>query len=178
MFVFYDEIQYLKDWEVELKSIVDTYLNVKFIASGSAAAELKKRSDESGAGRFTDFSLPPLTFFEYIHLKGYSTLMTQVDYKWGNNMTKAYQSVDINRLNELFLDYINYGGYPEVVFSEKIRENPGQFVRHDIIDKVLLRDLPSLYGISDVQELNSLFTMIAYHSGVQFSTRSCLKSQG
>ena len=65
----------------------------------------------------------------------------------------------------LFIDYLNYGGYPEVVFSEEIRENPGQFIRHDIIDKVLLRDLPSLYGISDVQELNSLFTMIAYHSG-------------
>ena len=69
MYVFYDEIQYLKDWEVELKSMVDTYRNVKFVASGSAAAEIKKRSNESGAGRFTDFNLPPLTFYEYIHLR-------------------------------------------------------------------------------------------------------------
>ena len=46
-YVFFDEIQYLKDWEVNLKSLVDTYKNVKFIASGSAAAELKKRSNES-----------------------------------------------------------------------------------------------------------------------------------
>lgn len=50
---------------------------------------------------------------------------------------------------------INYGGYPEVVFSDKIREDPGQFIRHDIIYKVLLRDLPSIYGISDVQELET-----------------------
>lgn len=178
MFVFFDEIQYLKDWEVELKSLVDTYLNVKFIASGSAAAELKKRSDESGAGRFTDFNLPPLTFYEYIHLKGYTNLMMPVDYEWRGVTTKAYRSVDMDRLNELFLDYINYGGYPEVVFSEKIRENPGQFIRHDIIDKVLLRDLPSLYGISDVQELNSLFTMIAYHSGAQFSYEKLSKESG
>lgn len=64
MYVFYDEIQYLKEWEVALKSLVDTYCNVKFVASGSAAAELKKKSDESGAGRFTDFSLPPLLFYE------------------------------------------------------------------------------------------------------------------
>ena len=63
LYVFFDEIQYLKNWEVELKSMVDAYRNVKFIASGSAAAELKKRSNESGAGRFTDFHLPPLTFF-------------------------------------------------------------------------------------------------------------------
>jgi len=178
MFVFFDEVQYLKEWEVELKSLVDTYHNIKFIASGSAAAELKMRSNESGAGRFTDFNLPPLTFFEYIHLKGYSNLMVQSEYEWNKSIAKVYESIDIDKLNELFLDYINYGGYPEVVFSEKIRENPGQFIRHDIIDKVLLRDLPSLYGISDVQELNSLFTMIAYHSGAQFSYEKLSKESG
>ena len=169
MYVFYDEIQYLKDWEVELKSLVDSYLKIKFIASGSAAAELKKKSDESGAGRFTDFHLPPLTFYEYVHLKGYSDLCQIRDYSWSGAVTQIPRAIDITLLNNLFIDYINYGGYPEVVFSERIRENPGQFIRHDIIDKVLLRDLPSLYGISDVQELNSLFTMIAYHSGSQFT---------
>ena len=83
--------------------------------------------------------------------------------EWHGYDIMAYSSIDITKLNKLFIDYINYGGYPEVVFSQRIQENPGQFVRHDIIDKVLLRDLPSLYGITDVQELNSLFTMIAYH---------------
>lgn len=178
MYVFYDEIQYLKNWELELKSMVDVYRNCKFIASGSAAAELKKRSDESGAGRFTDFNLPPLTFYEYIHLKGYSNLMIPQTFRWSEAEVNAYSCIDIRKLNELFLDYINYGGYPEVVFSEKIRENPGQFIRHDIIDKVLLRDLPSLYGINDVQELNSLFTMIAYHSGSQFSYEKLSKESG
>lgn len=178
LYVFYDEIQYLKNWEVELKSMVDTYRNTKFIASGSAAAELKKRSDESGAGRFTDFNLPPLTFYEYIHLKEYSNIMIPISHDWANSPTSIYSCLDINKLNELFIDYINYGGYPEVVFSDKIRENPGQFIRHDIIDKVLLRDLPSLYGINDVQELNSLFTMIAYHSGAQFSYESLSKESG
>lgn len=178
MYVFYDEIQYLKRWEVDLKSLVDTYLNVKFVASGSAAAELKKRSDESGAGRFTDFNLPPLTFYEYIHLKGYSNIMLPGSLEWHGIETHIYHTIDIQLLNKLFIDYINYGGYPEVVFSEEIRENPGQFIRHDIIDKVLLRDLPSLYGISDVQELNSLFTMIAYHSGAQFSYEGLSKESG
>jgi len=178
LYVFIDEIQYMKNWEVELKSMVDTYRNVKFIASGSAAAELKKRSDESGAGRFTDFSLPPLTFYEYMHLKGYSNIMLRKNIQWGSGLGEVYSTIDVNRLNALFIDYINYGGYPEVVLSDKIRENPGQFIRHDIIDKVLLRDLPSLYGINDVQELNSLFTMIAYHSGVQFSYEKLSKESG
>lgn len=177
-YVFFDEIQYLKEWEVHLKSLVDTYRNVRFVASGSAAAELQKRSNESGAGRFTDFSLPPLTFYEYIHLKGYQHLLTRSGIGWHETKVGVDGTIDINRLNELFIDYINYGGYPEVVFSQKIRENPGQFIRHDIIDKVLLRDLPSLYGIQDVQELNSVFTMIAYHSGSQFSYETMSKESG
>jgi predicted AAA+ superfamily ATPase len=177
-YVFFDEIQYLKDWEVNLKSLVDTYKNVKFIASGSAAAELKRRSNESGAGRFTDFNLPPLTFYEYIHLKGYEQLMIPQKMLWKGEYIDSFRTIDIDKLNNLFIDYINYGGYPEVVFSQKIQENPGQFIRHDIIDKVLLRDLPSLYGIQDVQELNSLFTMIAYRSGSQFSYESMSKESG
>lgn len=177
-YVFFDEIQYLKDWEVNLKSLVDTYKNIKFIASGSAAAELKRRSNESGAGRFTDFNLPPLTFYEYIHLKGYEKLMIPQKMLWKGEHIDSFGTIDIDKLNKLFIDYINYGGYPEVVFSEKTQENPGQFIRHDIIDKVLLRDLPSLYGIQDVQELNSLFTMIAYRSGSQFSYESMSKESG
>ncbi len=177
-YVFFDEIQYLKDWEVHLKSLVDTYHNVRFVVSGSAAAELRKRSNESGAGRFTDFILPPLTFYEYIHLKNYQNLLIRQQMQWYGVDVDYYNSIDINRLNQLFIDYINYGGYPEVVFSDKIRENPGQFIRHDIIDKVLLRDLPSLYGIQDVQELNSVFTMIAYHSGEQFSYEAMSQESG
>jgi hypothetical protein len=177
-YVFFDEIQYLKDWEVHLKSLVDTYRNTRFVVSGSAAAELKKRSNESGAGRFTDFLLPPLTFYEYIHLKDYQNLLVPQQMQWYDTTTDFYNAIDIKRLNQLFIDYINYGGYPEVVFSDKIQENPGQFIRHDIIDKVLLRDLPSLYGIQDVQELNSVFTMIAYHSGDQFSYERMSKESG
>ena len=98
--------------------------------------------------------------------------------EWSKGPITGNTTIDIVKLNKLFIDYINYGGYPEVVFSQRIQENPGQFIRHDIIDKVLLRDLPSLYGITDVQELNSLFTMIAYHSGSQFSYEGLSKDSG
>ena len=168
-YVFYDEIQYLKDWEIHLKSLIDTYRSVKFIASGSAAAALKMKSNESGAGRFTDFMLPPLTFNEYIHLLNLNNIITKKTEDGDNPLSSFVDTLDIGLLNRHFIDYINYGGYPEIVFSEKMRQDPGQYIRHDIVDKVLLRDLPNLYGIQDTQELNRLFIYIAYHSGEEFS---------
>lgn len=87
-------------------------------------------------------------------------------------------TIDIDALNNLFINYINYGGYPEVVFYEKIRQNPGQYIKNDIIDKVLLRDFPSLYGISDIQELNRLFVHIAFRSGNEFSYESLSSESG
>ena len=174
-YIFYDEIQYLKGWENHLKSMVDSYRKVKFVASGSAAAALKMKSNESGAGRFTDFILPPLTFYEYIHLQGMERLIVE---KKEANETIPYDTVHIDELNRHFIDYINFGGYPEVVFSDKIRANLHQYIRHDIIDKVLLRDLPSLYGITDTQELNRLFVYIAYRSGSEFSYETMSQESG
>ena len=168
-YVIYDEIQYLKDWEIHLKSLVDSYHYAKFVASGSAAAALKLKSNESGAGRFTDFILPPLTFHEYINLKGLDDLIVADQKDWDGLDESYYKTINIDELNNHFIDYINFGGYPEVSLSAQIQANPGRYIRNDIIDKVLLRDLPSLYGIQDVQELNSLFTTIAYNSGNEFT---------
>ena len=168
-YVFFDEIQYLKDWERHLKVLVDSYPDTKFIVSGSAAAALKWHSTESGAGRFTDFMLPPLTFQEYIYLKKMTHLLYNGTIDYGGKTIPYYLAHDVKALNKEFVHYLNFGGYPEVVLSEKIQSDMGRYVKDDIVDKVLLRDLPSLYGIKDVQELNRFFTYIAYHTGNEFS---------
>ncbi len=169
-FIFFDEIQYLQKWEVQLKNLVDTYPNIKFIASGSAAAALKLKSDESGAGRFTDFMLPPLTFPEFIHFSGKDDLIVKTE-----TSSTEYEAKDINKLNEAFVEYINFGGYPEVVMNESIRNNMERFIQQDIIDKVLLRDLPFLYGINNMQELRRLFSLLAYNTGNELSPEALSK---
>ncbi len=167
LFVFFDEIQYLKGWEVHLKSLVDSYRGVRFVATGSAAAALKTKSAESGAGRFTEFVLPPLTFAEYLRfIDRESALIRPAGEERG---VPRFVAEDIHGLNEDFIDYLNFGGYPEAVFSEAVRSNPRRFIKSDIIDKVLLRDLPILYGITDIQELNSLFNTLAYNTGQELS---------
>jgi hypothetical protein len=54
----------------------------------------------------------------------------------------------------------------------------GRYVKSDIVDKVLLRDLPSIYGIRDVQELYRFFAYIAYNTGSEFSYETMSKDSG
>jgi predicted AAA+ superfamily ATPase len=174
-YLFFDEIQYLKDWERYLKTIVDRYPKAKCIVSGSAAAALRLKSTESGAGRFTDFLLPPLTFHEYLTLLGKNNIVSVVEHKYEGN---EFKTKNISSLNEKFVKYLNFGGYPEVIFSKEIQADPGRFIKSDIIDKVLLRDLPGLYGIKDIQELNYLFTTLAYNSANEISLNELSKGSG
>jgi hypothetical protein len=172
-FFFFDEIQYLKNWEVHLKAIVDRFPNLKCTVSGSAAAALKLKSHESGAGRFSDFLLPPLTFHEYLDLLDKNHLIVPSDSEFG-----FFSTNNIEELNENFIHYLNFGGYPEVIFSKEIQADPGRFIKNDIIDKVLLRDLPGLYGVQDIQELNYLFTTLAFNSSNEVSLEELSRGAG
>ncbi len=173
--VFFDEIQYRRDWEVELKDLVDSYPHIKFIASGSAAAALQLKSRESGAGRFSDFMLPPLTFYEFLLFLGEEERhIKKVPTKSG--VKPRYEILNIEGLNARFVDYLNWGGYPEAVTNPQIRQNAEQFIKNDIIDKVLLNDLPSLYGITKIQELKTLFGFLAYNAGNEASLENICQS--
>ncbi|MDR2012212.1 MAG: ATP-binding protein [Rhodanobacter sp.] len=161
-YLFFDEIQSHKDWEKYLKPLVDHRPDLRILVSGSAAAALKRQSTESGAGRFTDFLLPPLTFSEYLYLHPEPAAICEEE-------PGVYVLENIDHLNAQFVDYVNFGGYPELALSPIVRSNPARFVKSDIVDKVLLRDLPQLYGIKDIQELNSLFTLLAFNTAEEVS---------
>lgn len=158
LYFFIDETQYIKDWERHLKFLVDWNQECRFVVSGSAAAALRMKSLESGAGRFRDFFLPPLNYHEYLELKNIDT-------------------GDVETANRHFLDYINRGGFPEVSL-DRTSSNLKEFIETDVIDKVLLRDLPSLYGIRDVQELKRLFNMLAFNTSGELSMDPLSKHSG
>ncbi|MGB1109046.1 MAG: ATP-binding protein [Gammaproteobacteria bacterium] len=182
--VFFDEVQYLKDWEVHLKSLVDSFPAFRFVVTGSAAAALRLKSRESGAGRFTEVLLPPLTFAEYLDFVGVtqeviaSPTLKDLENLKAESIQLLLKAKDIDLLNKHFIAYVNAGGYPEAVLSEEIRANAASYIKSDIIDKVLLRDLPSLYGIDDIQELNRLFNTLAYNTGNELSLEGLSKDSG
>jgi len=143
----------------------------------SAAAALRLKSQESGAGRFSDFMLPPLTFYEFLNFLGEDeTLIESQAIDDGDR--HIYRVKNLESLNSRFIDYLNFGGYPEAVLNRSIRDNPEQFIRNDIIDKVLLKDLPSLYGIQEIQELNKLFSFLAYNAGNEASLENISQESG
>ncbi len=163
-YFFFDEIQYLKDWEIHLKSLVDKNRKSKFIASGSAAAALRMKSIESGAGRFTDYFLPPLTFSEYIDLNDYTDLLTETEVDFNGPM-RFYKSIDIEKFNAHFVDYINFGGFPEIALNSEKVKNPERIIQKDITDKVIMKDLPGLFGIENTLELQQFFNVLSYRTG-------------
>ena len=171
--IFLDEIQYLADWERHLKVFVDAHPEVRCVASGSAAAALRLKSAESGAGRFTDFLLPPLTFYEFLDLQDRTDLVERT-----SEGEVRIAGGDITELNRHFVEYVNFGGYPEAALSSTVRADPRRYIGADIVEKVLLRDLPSLYGIQDVQELNALFTTLAYNTAGEVSLEGLSQDSG
>jgi len=170
--IVFDEIQYLPDWQRHLKDLVDSYPNFKFVVTGSAAAALRLRSKESGAGRFSHFILPPLTFYEFLDFSGHDKALIepQVD--------GTFHIKNIDALNDKFIDYLNFGGYPEAVMNPTVRRDAEQYIRNDIVDKVLLKDLPSLYGIHEIPELNKLFSVLAYNAGNEASLENLSQTSG
>jgi uncharacterized protein len=171
LWIIFDEVQYLHQWEVHLKSLVDSFRNIRFLASGSGAAALRGKSLESGAGRFTEFMLPPLTFAEYLRFAGQEgALIREVNGR--PNSAASYVANDITALNQEFVNYLNFGGFPEAVMTPSVRANPARFLRQDVVEKVLLKDLPSLYGIGNVQELNQFFNVLAFNTGNEWNVEA------
>ena len=169
-YVFFDEIQYLPDWEVHLKSLTDTYREVQFVVSGSAAAALRLKSRESGAGRFTDFDLPPLTFHEYLNMRDRLSLIRPVTGSWNGKPIKRYDTPNVQALNQELVRYINWGSYPEIVNTPLTSKEASRYLKDDVVAKVLSRDLPNLYGITNPLELNRLLLTLAINTGGEVNT--------
>lgn len=166
-----DEIQYLADWERHLKAFVDAHPRVKCVVAGSAAPALGRRGIESGAGRFTDFTLPPLTFYEFLDLRDIDGLVE-------HEPDDCYRLTDIEGLNRHFIDYLDLGGYPELTSPSATGSDSSRRICADIVDRALLRDIPSLYGIRDTQELNSLFATLACNTAGEVSLEDLSRGSG
>lgn len=161
VYYFFDEIQYASDWDVWLKTIYDMQPETKVIATGSASPVLSKGSRESGVGRWTVIQVPTLSFYEYCALIGIEIPDLDPTLKPTQliRYTQQERMQIMNKLSGLqnhFNRYLQVGGFPELAIADD-DTFAQQIMREDVVDKVLKRDLPSLYSIRNATELERIF---------------------
>lgn len=164
-----DEIQYTADWASWLKWLVDQHPRFRVVATGSATARLEMEGAEPGVGRWVSVPVPPLSFFEYVALRGLS--LPEVDdldreFLWLRPLDQraALRLVEQTRvLKAHFQRYLLLGGFPEIALLDD--PDTLDLLRVDVVDRVLKRDMVALFNVRNVLELERLFVYLCLHTG-------------
>lgn len=161
VYYFFDEIQYAQDWDRWLKIIYDTQPDTRVVATGSASPVLMKGSRESGAGRWSVIQVPTMSFYEYCELLDLDRPEIPEDMKITTLLHKTQIErtqimLQLSKIQNHFMRYLQVGGFPELALADNDLMAQ-QIMREDVVDKVLKRDLPSLYSIRNATELERIF---------------------
>lgn len=161
VYYFFDEIQYAQDWDKWLKTIYDMQPDTQVVATGSASPALIKGNQESGAGRWTVIQVPTMSFYEYCELLDLERPELPKNLKMTQmlNMTQPERTqimLQLSKVQNHFNRYLQVGGFPELALADN-DIMAQQIMREDVVDKVLKRDLPSLYNIRNATELERIF---------------------
>lgn len=179
VYYFFDEIQYAQDWDKWLKTIYDMNPDTKIVATGSASPALMKGSTESGAGRWSVISVPTLSFYEYCELIGvnkpdFDEKLKVTSFLKKDRIEQTEIMVKLSDIQKHFARYLQVGGFPELALSDN-DVLAQQIMREDVVDKVLKRDLPSLYNIRNSTELERIFLYLCNVSSEIVSIDSVAK---
>lgn len=161
VYYFFDEIQYATDWDRWLKTIYDMQPNTIMVATGSASPALMKGSSESGAGRWSVIQVPTLSFYEYCALIGIEDISIDASIRPTGFISMTQQQrtelmIKLSAIQNHFIRYLQVGGFPELALAHNDLMAQ-QVMREDVVDKVLKRDLPSLYNLRNATELERIF---------------------
>lgn len=161
VYYFFDEIQYVQEWDRWLKIIYDSQPEIKMIATGSASPALVKGSTESGTGRWKTIPVPTLSFYEYCALRNVETPDIPAHIRPTGMLSMSQQErnslmIKLSVVQNQFSRYLTVGGFPELALAND-DFMAQQIMREDVVDKVLKRDLPSLYGLRNATELERIF---------------------
>jgi uncharacterized protein len=162
--IFIDEIQYLNNPTNFLKYIYDEYKGfIKIIATSSSSFYIDNKFKDSLLGRKRIFNLYTLTFREFLNLKNEVDLINK----------DKFSMMDYKKIENLFSEYITYGGYPAVVNAKNIEEK-----------KLILQEIGLDYIKKDIFESKlqsqekyySILRIIANNVGSLFNANDISKT--
>ena len=151
-----DEIQLAENLPSLIKYIYDTY-NVKFIVTGSSSYYMKNQFSESLAGRKRIFEMYPLSFKEFLHFKKAGIRLPD-KYSW-----QLYNKAWYNRCKEYYDEYIQYGGFPEVVLQPNKKDK--EELLKDIINSYIELDVKLIADYTASEDLYKLVKLLAARAG-------------
>ena len=147
-YLFFDEIQNVKDWEKAINSFKSSK-NVSVFITGSNSDLLSGELATHLAGRYVSFKLYPLTFGEVCVLK---------------NLKERTE------IEDAFDDYITWGGMPQrFMLTDEMQTKT---YLSDIYDSIVVKDIIKRFGIKDIDLFNRIVEYIVTTPSQNFSAES------
>lgn len=153
MYLFFDEIQEVTDWEKCINSFRIT-LDCDIYITGSNAKLLSGELATYLGGRYVEFVIYPFSFAEFLEL---------------------YHTVSPNTsVTECFQKYLLSGGMPYLA-NIRYEEAPSKLYLHDLFNSVQLKDILKRNKIRDVDLLERIIAYVIANVGTTFSATSLAK---
>jgi uncharacterized protein len=160
MYVVIDEVQYANNPTNFLKFLYDEYApKLKLIVTGSSAFYIDRDFKDSLAGRKQVFELYPLGFDEFLHFKSEDKLAKELI---ALQTRKDYIGTKQTQLQNLFQEYIVYGGYPAVVLANSIEDKI--YLLKDLVNSFMKKDALEA-GVKEDAKFFKLVTILADQTG-------------
>ncbi|MGN1025212.1 MAG: ATP-binding protein [Faecousia sp.] len=153
VYLFFDEIQEVKDWEKCVNSLRVT-LDCDIYITGSNAKLLSGELATCLGGRYVEFVIYPFSFAEFVEL--YHTI------------------VPGEPLQQCFRKYLLSGGMPYLA-NIRYADEPSRQYLHDLFNSVQLKDIVKRNKIRDVDLLERIIAYVMANVGNPFSATSLAK---
>ena len=178
-YLFFDEIQYTEHWELWMKVIYDSRKDIRLTATGSASPVLEKGTTDSGTGRWSVLKIPTMSFYEYCRLLQLEEPVLPEYLKLTKlvQMSQAELGDLVDRFTPLeshFNRYLMIGGFPELVLADD-DFYAQRMLREDVVDKVIKRDVLTLFNIRNPLLMEKLFLYLCMNSSEIFNASTAAK---
>ena len=152
-YIFIDEIQNIKNFEVSLAAIRVSF-NCSIFVTGSNSKLLSGKLQDKLTGRAKEFEVLPFTFSEYIEFKQMNHL--PIDY------------------DDDFMDYLKFGGMPQR-FNESNEMEVRRYLK-GIFESIIEKDVFGTHKKINKNEFKRVANYILSESGKSFSSMSAAKA--
>lgn len=153
-YIFLDEIQNIKGWEKWVNRLYE-FEDIKIFITGSNATLLSSEIATALTGRNRQLTCYPFSFREFLTLRGYKF-----------NQKDVYLREKKVRIKNLFKEYIELGGFPEVL------KNKDNTLLEQYFKDIVYRDVIARYNIRNVKEIRELILFLSSNIGTTHSYKN------